>query len=122
MVLWFDDEDKLHAVTAVSGSGPAYFFLVMEAMQKSAESFGLTPEQANLLVQQTAFGAAKLVMESPDSAAVLRRKVTSKGGTTEAAVNQLQASGLEGIFDAALKAASNRSIVLSGGKPAIDKS
>ena len=122
MVLWFDDEDKLHAVTAVSGSGPAYFFLVMEAMEKSAEAFGFTPEQASLLVQQTAFGAAKLAMESPDSAAVLREKVTSKGGTTEAAINQLQASGLEGIFDNALKAAANRSIVLSGGKPAIEKS
>ena len=121
MVSWFDDEDMLHAVTAVSGSGPAYFFLVMEAMQKSAESFGFTPEQASLLVQQTAFGAAKLAMESPDSAAVLREKVTSKGGTTEAAINQLQASGLEAIFDTALKAAANRSIVLSGAKPAIEK-
>ena len=121
MVQWFDDEEMLHAVTAVSGSGPAYFFLVMEAMQKSAESFGFTPEQASLLVQQTAFGAAKLAMESADSAAVLREKVTSKGGTTEAAINHLQASGLEGIFDEALKAAASRSIVLSGDKPAIEK-
>jgi len=122
MVLWLDDEEMLHGVTAVSGSGPAYFFLVMEAMQQSAEAFGFTSEQASLLVQQTAFGAAKLAMESPDSAATLRTKVTSKGGTTEAAINQLQASGLEGIFDNALKAAANRSIVLSGGKPAIEKS
>ncbi|PWQ93145.1 pyrroline-5-carboxylate reductase [Leucothrix arctica] len=122
VVMWLDNEDMLHAVTAVSGSGPAYFFLVMEAMQQSAESFGFTPEQARLLVQQTAFGAAKLAMESVDSAAVLRAKVTSKGGTTEAAINDLQASGLEGIFDSALKAAANRSIVLSGGQPAIEKS
>ena len=121
-VVAIDDETLMDAVTAVSGSGPAYFFLVMEAMQKSAEAFGFTSEQASLLVQQTAFGASKLAMESPDSAAVLREKVTSKGGTTEAAINQLQASGLEGIFDNALKAAANRSIVLSGGKPAIEKS
>ena len=122
VVMWLDNEDMLHAVTAVSGSGPAYFFLVMEAMQQSAESFGFTPDQARLLVQQTAFGAAKLAIESSDSAAVLRTKVTSKGGTTEAAINDLQASGLEGIFDSALKAAANRSIVLSGGQPAIEKS
>lgn len=122
MVLWFEDEDKLHAVTAVSGSGPAYFFLVMEAMQRSAEGFGLTEEEARLLVVQTAFGAAKLALESTDSSAELRQKVTSKGGTTEAAINQLQAAGLEATFDTALKAAAQRSIVLSGNKPAIEKS
>lgn len=121
MTLWFDEEDKLHAVTAVSGSGPAYFFLVMEAMQRSAESFGLSADEARLLVLQTAFGASKLALESPDSAAELRQKVTSKGGTTEAAIAQLQAGGLEATFDAALKAAAQRSIVLSGDKPAIEK-
>lgn len=122
MVLWFDDEEKLHAITAVSGSGPAYFFLVMEAMQSSAEGFGLTPQEARILVQQTAFGAAKLAMESPESAGELRRNVTSPGGTTEAAIGQLQAAGLEATFDTALKAAAQRSIVLSGTKPAIEKS
>ena len=122
MVLWFEDEDKLHAVTAVSGSGPAYFFLVMEAMQRSAEGFGLTEDEARLLVSQTAFGAAKLALESKDSSAELRKQVTSKGGTTEAAIAQLQAAGLEAIFDTALKAAAQRSIVLSGNKPAIEKS
>ena len=122
MVLWFDDEAKLHAVTAVSGSGPAYFFLVMEAMQASAEAFGLTPDEARLMVQQTAFGAAKLAMESPESAGQLRRNVTSPGGTTEAAIGQLQSAGLEATFDKALKAAAQRSIVLSGAKPAIEKS
>ncbi|PID45392.1 MAG: pyrroline-5-carboxylate reductase [Proteobacteria bacterium] len=122
MVLWFDDEEKLHAVTAVSGSGPAYFFLVMEAMQRTAENFGLTQEDARLLVMQTAFGAAKLALESTDSAAELRQKVTSKGGTTEAAIAQLQAGGLEEMFDLALKAAAQRSVMLSGGKPAIGKS
>lgn len=122
MVLWFEDEDKLHAVTAVSGSGPAYFFLVMEAMQRSAEGFGLTEEESRLLVLQTAFGAAKLALESKESSAELRKQVTSKGGTTEAAIAQLQAAGLEGIFDTALKAAAQRSILLSGNKPAIEKS
>lgn len=122
MVLWFDDEEKLHAITAVSGSGPAYFFLVMEAMQASAEGFGLTAQEARILVQQTAFGAAKLAMESPESAGELRRNVTSPGGTTEAAIGQLQAAGLEATFDIALKAAAQRSIVLSGAKPAIEKS
>jgi len=122
MVLWFDDEEKLHAVTAISGSGPAYFFLVMEAMQASAEGFGLSAQEARVLVQQTAFGAAKLAMESPESAGELRRNVTSPGGTTEAAIGQLQSAGLEATFDAALKAAAQRSIVLSGAKPAIEKS
>ena len=122
MVQWFDDEEKLHAVTAVSGSGPAYFFLVMEAMQASAEGFGLSAKESRLLVQQTAFGAAKLAMESPESAGELRRNVTSPGGTTEAAIGQLQAAGLEATFDKALKAAAHRSIVLSGAKPAIEKS
>ena len=122
MVLWFDDEEKLHAVTAISGSGPAYFFLVMEAMQASAEEFGFSAKEARVLVQQTAFGAAKLAMESPESAGELRRNVTSPGGTTEAAIGQLQSAGLEATFDAALKAAAQRSIVLSGSKPAIEKS
>ena len=122
MVLWFDDEEKLHAVTAVSGSGPAYFFLMMEAMQASAESFGFSADEARLLVQQTAFGAAKLAMESPESAGQLRRNVTSPGGTTEAAIGQFQAAGLEAIVDTALKAAAQRSIILSGAKPAIEKS
>ncbi|CAG0911659.1 unnamed protein product, partial [Cyprideis torosa] len=63
IALWFDEEDKLDAVTAVSGSGPAYFFLVMEAMQQAAESLGLKPEEAHLLVVQTALGAAKLALE-----------------------------------------------------------
>ncbi|MGB1310619.1 MAG: pyrroline-5-carboxylate reductase [Leucothrix sp.] len=122
MVLWFDDEAKLHAVTAVSGSGPAYFFLLMEAMQASAESFGFSPQEAQLLVQQTAFGAAKLAMESPESSGELRRNVTSPGGTTEAAIGQFQAAGLAAIVDTALKAAAQRSIVLSGAKPAIEQS
>jgi pyrroline-5-carboxylate reductase len=109
IALWFDEEDKLDAVTAVSGSGPAYFFLVMEAMQQAAESLGLKPEDANLLVVQTALGAAKLALESDDMPAELRRKVTSKGGTTEAALNKLNEGGLVELFHTAMQAAARRS-------------
>ena len=111
--LWFDKEQKLNAVTAVSGSGPAYFFLVMEAMQQAAEKMGLDAEDARLLVLQTAFGAAKLALESDDDAATLRQKVTSKGGTTEAAINTLVSGGLVDLFDDALNAAEQRSQELS---------
>lgn len=110
--LWFDQEAQLDAVTAVSGSGPAYFFLVMEAMQSGAEKLGLSPEDAKLLVSQTAFGAAKLALESDDDPAQLRVKVTSKGGTTEAALVQLTEGGLVPLFETALKAAAERSKAL----------
>lgn len=109
ITLWFADEGKLDAVTAVSGSGPAYFFLVMEAMQAAAESLGLPAEDAHLLVVQTALGAAKLALESEDPPAELRRRVTSKGGTTEAALGKLNAGGLVPLFAEALQAAATRS-------------
>lgn len=109
ITLWFDDEAKLDTVTAVSGSGPAYFFLVMEAMQAAAESLGLKPDDAKLLVVQTALGAARLALESEQQPAELRKQVTSKGGTTEAALNQLNAGGLVPLFAEALKAAEERS-------------
>lgn len=111
--IWFDEEEKLNAVTAVSGSGPAYFFLVMEAMHRAAEKLGLSSSDAQLLVSQTAFGAAKLALESPDAPVALRRKVTSKGGTTEAAIQQLLQGGLVELFDTALHAAAKRSEELS---------
>lgn len=111
--LWFKDEGKLDAVTAVSGSGPAYYFLVMEAMQKAAEKLGLDAADARLLVLQTAFGAAKLALESEDDAATLRKKVTSKGGTTEAALEKLISGGLVDLFEEAMNAAENRSVELS---------
>lgn len=111
--LWFNEETKLDAVTAVSGSGPAYYFLVMEAMQQAAEKLGLDAADARLLVLQTAFGAAKLALESEDDAATLRQKVTSKGGTTEAAIEKLLSGGLVDLFEEALNAAENRSKELS---------
>ncbi|MEE9302995.1 MAG: pyrroline-5-carboxylate reductase [Thiotrichaceae bacterium] len=109
ITLWFTDEQQLDTVTAVSGSGPAYFFLVMEAMQKSASKLGLTDDEARLLVLQTAMGAAKLALESNDDAATLRERVTSKGGTTEAALKVLNEGGLTELFHQALTAAENRS-------------
>ncbi|HPY38960.1 MAG TPA: pyrroline-5-carboxylate reductase [Thiolinea sp.] len=109
IILWFEDEAKLDAVTAVSGSGPAYFFLVMEAMQAAAESLGLKAEDAQLLVVQTALGAARLALESEQKPADLRKQVTSKGGTTEAALNKLNAGGLVPLFAEALQAAEQRS-------------
>ena len=113
VTLWFADEGKLDAVTAVSGSGPAYFFLVMEAMQAAAEQLGIRAEDAHLLVVQTAFGAAKLALESQDPPAELRRKVTSKGGTTEAALHVLNDGELTALFGKALQAAEKRSCELA---------
>lgn len=109
ITLWFEEEAKLDAVTAVSGSGPAYFFLVMEAMQAAAESLGLKPEDAQLLVVQTALGAARLALESDQKSADLRKQVTSPGGTTEAALNKLNTGGLVPLFAEALQAAEQRS-------------
>ena len=107
--LWLSDEDKIDAVTAVSGSGPAYYFLVMEAMQGAAQKLGLSAKESRLLVLQTAFGAAKLALESSDDAGILRQRVTSKGGTTEAALKELIEGGLPDLFEKAMKAAENRS-------------
>jgi len=113
LTVWLDDEAQMDAVTALSGSGPAYFFLVMEAMQRAAQKLGLDEKDARLLVLQTAFGSAKLALESEDDAATLNKKVTSKGGTTEAAIDTLIAGGLTTLFEEALVAARDRSIELS---------
>jgi pyrroline-5-carboxylate reductase len=110
---WVEDEAQMDAVTAVSGSGPAYFFLVMEAMEEAAESMGLDHETARLLVLQTALGAARMAMESSDSPAVLRQKVTSPGGTTERALGLFEDGGIRELFKTALKGAEKRSEELS---------
>lgn len=109
IVVWVDDEKALDVVTALSGSGPAYYFLLMEAMQKTAEELGLSSETARLLTLQTALGAARMAMESKNSPAELRRQVTSPGGTTEKAVSVLEENNIHGIFKEALHAASARS-------------
>ncbi|MEJ2590640.1 MAG: pyrroline-5-carboxylate reductase [Candidatus Thiodiazotropha sp.] len=110
---WVDDEAQMDAVTAVSGSGPAYFFLVMEAMETAARDMGLDEETARLLTLQTALGAARMAMESSDSPALLRQKVTSPGGTTEKALSILEEGGLQDLFHQALQGAQTRSRELS---------
>jgi pyrroline-5-carboxylate reductase len=82
-VVWVADEPQLDAVTAVSGSGPAYVFYCIEALEAAAVAQGLAPEAARQLALQTFFGAAKLALESGEEPALLRQRVTSKGGTTE---------------------------------------
>jgi pyrroline-5-carboxylate reductase len=110
---WVESEELLNAVTALSGSGPAYFFLVMEAMESAAVKLGLPEETAHLLTLQTALGAARMAMESSDTPAVLREKVTSPGGTTEAALKSFEDGGLRDLFTQALTEARDRSIELS---------
>jgi len=110
---WVDDEEQMDAVTAVSGSGPAYFFLVMEAMEEAARKMGLDSESARLLTLQTALGAARMAMESSDSPATLRQKVTSPGGTTERALAILEEGRLRELFSNALEGARTRSRELS---------
>jgi len=108
LVQWVEDEALMDAVTALSGSGPAYLFLVMEAMEKAGQALGLSAETARLLTVQTAFGAAKLALEIEEDPAVLRENVTSPGGTTERAIQVLREEGLEALFGKALHAARDR--------------
>ncbi|WFP48744.1 pyrroline-5-carboxylate reductase [Methylomonas sp. EFPC3] len=113
LTLWFGDEAKLDAVTAVSGSGPAYFFLLMEAMEQAALELGLDEHSARLLIQQTALGAAKIALESAESPAQLRARVTSPGGTTQQAVETFLQHGFVDLVSKALHAARDRSIEMS---------
>lgn len=109
LTLWLEDESLLDAVTALSGSGPAYFFLFMETLQRAGTALGLSAETARLLTLQTALGAARMALESSDPPELLRARVTSKGGTTEQAVQSLLASDLPGLVHKALTAAAQRS-------------
>ena len=113
ITLWVNAEDELDAVTAVSGSGPAYFFLLMEAMQQAGIKLGLKEEIAEKLVLQTALGAALMANNSDVNAATLRERVTSKGGTTEQAIKSFQNSNFEKLVETALKAANDRSQTLA---------
>lgn len=108
LTLWLDDESLMDAVTALSGSGPAYFFLVMEAMQAAGMQLGLPEQAARLLTLQTAFGAAKMALESDEDAAALRRRVTSPGGTTERAIQTFEDGQLRELIARALTAARDR--------------
>lgn len=107
-VIWLTDEKLLNAVTALSGSGPAYFFLVMEALQKAGEALGLPRETAHLLTIHTALGAARLALESNSSVEELRHRVTSPGGTTESALRVLKDGKLVDLFYQAVVAACQR--------------
>jgi len=113
LALWVEQESELDAVTAVSGSGPAYFFLLMEAMENAAVQLGLTEQTARLLVQQTALGAAKIALESSESPAQLRQRVTSPGGTTQRAIETFEQGGFTELVAKALHAARDRSIEMS---------
>jgi len=109
ITLWLDSENKLDIVTALSGSGPAYFFYMMEAMEQAGRDLGLDAQSAHLLTVQTAFGAAKLALEVEDSPEHLRQHVTSPGGTTEQAISYLQQHQVQQNITKAVKAAEHRS-------------
>jgi pyrroline-5-carboxylate reductase len=109
IALWLNEEQQLDAVTAVSGSGPAYFFLLIEAMTAAGVKLGLPADIAAQLTLQTALGAAHMAVASDVDAAELRRRVTSPAGTTEAAIKSFQAGGFEALVETALGAAAHRS-------------
>ena len=104
----------MNAVTAVSGSGPAYFFFLMERMIRAGVSLGLSEEAAKRLVLQTAFGAAALAGSSTEDPAQLRARVTSKGGTTEAAFKSFEKSRLGAQIEKGIRAAAARAKQLGG--------
>jgi pyrroline-5-carboxylate reductase len=108
VTVWLADEYLMDAVTALSGSGPAYFFLVMEVLEQAAIESGLEPKQARLLTLETAFGAAKMALEGHEEPSQLRRRVTSPGGTTEQAVKMLEQGGIRQLFKDAIQAAVQR--------------
>ena len=113
LVMWVDNEEHMHAVTAVSGSAPAYMFYFIEAMVDGAVALGLDKEQASALAMQTMLGAAKMAMNSEDAPSELRRKVTSPNGTTQAAVESMQANDISRQIVEAMQACYDRSQALS---------
>ena len=110
--LWVEHEADLDAVTALSGSGPAYVFYFIEAMMAAAEQMGLSAEQGKTLAIATFAGAAELARRSPEPPSVLRERVTSKGGTTHAALTAMEAAGMKAAFISALRAAQHRANAL----------
>lgn len=111
--VWIDDEALMDAVTAVSGSGPAYVFLLAEAMEAAALEQGLPADAARALVLDTVLGAARMLTEAGEAPAELRRRVTSPGGTTQAAIETFQAGGFEALTARAIAAAAQRGRELS---------
>lgn len=118
VVSWLKQESDMAAVTALSGSGPAYFFLLIEAMQEAAIELGLDKKTTELLCQQTALGAARLAQSSDVDVSELRRRVTSPGGTTEAALRQFESDDFNAMVARALAKAAQRSRELA--EPASD--
>jgi len=116
-LVWVGEEAALDAVTALSGSGPAYVFMLLEAMQEAGRQMGLPTYAARRLAEQTVAGSAALAAASAESPAELRRNVTSPGGTTEAAVAILESGGVRGSLIAAVLAARDKAEAL--GKPAL---
>jgi pyrroline-5-carboxylate reductase len=108
-IVWCEQEELLHAVTAVSGSGPAYVFYFIEAMRQAALELGLSPSQARQLSLETFFGAAKLAIQDRENTAVLRARVTSPGGTTERAIASLENDDVKGSIVRAIKKSYQRS-------------
>ena len=113
ITVWMNHEHDLDVVTALSGSGPAYFFLMMEALQQCAEKLGLSSSTARLLTLQTALGAARMALESDITLEELRKKVASKGGATERALSTLEDGGFRALIQSALQSAKERSIEIS---------
>lgn len=111
--VWVEDEARMDTVTGVSGSGPAYVFLLAEAMEEAAIAQGLAPADARTLVQHTMLGAARMLVESGDAPAELRRRVTSPGGTTQAAIETFEAGGLRTLVAEAIGNAARRGGELS---------
>ncbi len=106
--MWVDKEEQLDAVTALSGSGPAYMFFFMEAMTEAGASMGLSREQAYKLSVATFIGAGELARSSNEPPEILRQRVTSKGGTTHAAITSMEATNMKALFERALHAAHTR--------------
>ncbi|MBD8525580.1 pyrroline-5-carboxylate reductase [Pseudomarimonas arenosa] len=113
IAVWIAQEAQMDAVTALSGSGPAYSFLLAEAMQAAALRQGLDAEAARRLTYQTLLGAARMLSESAEPADQLRKRVTSPGGTTQAAIETLQGGGFEALIDRAIAAATRRGAELA---------
>ena len=111
-ILWLDDEAKMDAVTAISGSGPAYVFYFIEALQDAGIALGLDAESAKLLALQTFAGASLLATQSSEDIKTLRAQVTSKGGTTEQGILSLETADIKGIVNKAAKAAADKSVML----------
>jgi pyrroline-5-carboxylate reductase len=107
------EEHQMDAVTALSGSGPAYFFLLIETMEEAGVGLGLPRETSRKLAIETAYGAGAMARESTETPAALREQVTSKGGTTEAALKHLEAHQVRVIFSSAIAAAAARSAELA---------